>query len=156
MRPTQIRTAKNIAPEIGYYDTLGTMLWLMVNSDYHRQWPLWSIKEDILPPLVLGQYRVYQNENGNPVGFVTWAWLDKVGKDTILNQSGALSLESWKAGESLMINDFVAPWGHARMIINDLRSGIFACNKGFAVRRKPDGSIRKLISGHGSKFNAGR
>ena len=134
---------------LGPYETLGMMGWLMSHADYHSRWPLWSLKDDMLPPLLNNQYRIYLDEERTPVGFVTWAWLNQVGKQKALEQSGCLALEDWNAGEDLMINDFVAPWGHARQMAKDLTQGLFANAQGFALRRNPDGSVRKMMLGHG-------
>lgn len=135
--------------ELGPYESLGMMAWLMSHADYHSRWPLWSFKDDILPPLLNSQYRIYLDEHNNPVGFVTWAWLNQTGKQKALMQSGCLALKDWNAGEHLMINDFVAPWGHARQMATDLRRGLFTKARGFALRRNPDGSVRKMMIGQG-------
>lgn len=126
------------------YDSLGMMAWLMTHAEYHRQWPLWSLDQDILPPLMLGQYKLYLDEEQNPVGFVTWAWLDDSGRDTVLEGKAVPGFKAWNAGEHLMVNDFVAPWGHAKFVTNDMRTVMFPNTKGFALRRNPDGSVRKL------------
>lgn len=135
-----------------YYDGLGMMLWLMSNSEYHKEWCLWSVDAEIIPPLLLGQHKIYLDEHSNPVGFVTWAWLSEIGKEKVLSQCGIFSLEEWNAGRHLMINDFISPWGHAKQMAKDLRVSTFYNIVGFAVRRYPDGEIRKLMKGRGHKL----
>lgn len=147
------KPSKGTPSELSYYDSIGMMLWLMSNADYHSQWPLYSLHRDIIPPSLLGQYKIYLDTSGNPVGLVTWAWLDFVGKEKVLKQCGSLPKEAWNSGDHLMVNDFVSPWGHARQIARDLRGGLFNSNSGFAIRRYPDGSIRKLMKGHGHQAN---
>ncbi|TGG90288.1 toxin-activating lysine-acyltransferase [Natronospirillum operosum] len=135
--------------QLSLYESLGMMMWLMNHADYHSTWPLWSLDQDILPPLMLGQYKLYLDEQQNPVGFVTWAWLDDAGRDIVLEGKAVPGFKAWNAGEYLMVNDFVAPWGHAKFIANDLRVIVFPNARGFALRRNADGSIRKTYLGHG-------
>ncbi|TGG89371.1 toxin-activating lysine-acyltransferase, partial [Natronospirillum operosum] len=115
-------------------------------------WPLWSLDQDILPPLMLGQYKLYLDEQQNPVGFVTWAWLDEQGKQKMLDDEGPLKNEEWDAGTNAMVNDFVAPWGHAKQIVGDLKRNVFRDRKVFSIGRASDGRIRKIYHWRGVEY----
>lgn len=93
---------------------------------------------------MLSQFKIYLDEQNNPVGFVTWAWLDNAARDIVLEGNAVPGFDAWNAGSHLMLNDFVAPWGHATYMTNDMRTVVFPDKKGFALRRNQDGSVRKL------------
>ena len=137
--------------QIGPYESLGMMVWMMSHAEYHSQWPLWSLENDILPPLLHGQYKLYLDEQQNPIGFVTWAWLTEKAREIVLTGEAVHDFEAWSAGSNLLLNDFIAPWGHAKLIIEQIRSFVFPDQKCFGLRRNPDGSIRKVYLGHGHK-----
>ena len=80
---------------IGFHEALGTMMWLMKHADYHSQWPLWSVDQDVVPALLHGQYKLYFDEYHNPVGFASWAWLDKESKQQVLANEIPLQVEQW-------------------------------------------------------------
>ena len=47
-------------------------------------------------------------------------------------------LEDWKSGDNGWIIDFIAPFGHAKQIIKDLRNNIFKGKQGKALRFNKD------------------
>ena len=137
---------------INYHEALGMMMWLMKHADYHSQWPLWSVDTDIVPALIHGQSKIYFDQSQNPVGFATWAWLDDESKERMLRTGKALTIHQWNNGSNLMFGDFVAPWGHAKFILNDLRSNVFPDQCAFSLGRHPDGSIRKVYYWKGIEY----
>jgi len=140
------------ASGITYHEALGTMMWLMNHADYHSNWPLWSVEADIVPALMHGQSKLYFEDNGNPVGFATWAWLTDKAKAQVLENTIPLEVDQWSDGEHLMFADFVAPWGHSRHIFNNLRGKVFPKYRAFSLGRNPDGSIRKIYYWKGTQF----
>ena len=144
--------SSSISPNIEYHEALGMMMWLMKHADYHGQWPLWSVDKDVVPALLHGQSKIYFDENGGPIGFVNWAWLNDDSKKKILNNESSLKLSQWNSGDFLMIADFVAPWGHAKIILNDLRRNVFPKTRAFSLGRNKDGSVRKIYFWKGFEF----
>jgi cytolysin-activating lysine-acyltransferase len=142
------QTCHNIA----YHDALGMVMWLMSHADYHSQWPLWSVDTDVIPALMQGQSKIYFDEQHNPVGFATWAWLNDSAEAQVIDTSESLRFEQWKSGEHLMFADFVAPWGHSRAILSDLRGHVFPTHRAFSLGRHTDGSIRKIYYWKGTQF----
>ena len=104
------------------------------------------------PALLHGQSKLYFDEHQNPVGFATWAWLDEEAKEQVLANTTPLNANQWKNGDNLMFADFVAPWGHSREILNDLRDQVFPDYRAFSLGRHPDGSIRKIYYWKGAQF----
>lgn len=126
------------------HSRLGAMLWLMQYAPYHSQWALHDLEVDILPPMALGQYRLYHTPEGEPFGFVTWAYVSEEVKDILVERKRPMQWSDWTSGELLMFNDFVAPFGHGRWMVNELRSTLFANSVAFSLRRSQEGGVRKI------------
>ncbi|MDJ0511434.1 MAG: toxin-activating lysine-acyltransferase [Crocosphaera sp.] len=121
---------------------MGCIIHLMINSPLHRQYQIMSLAERFIPSLIHNQFRYYEIK-GNPIGFVNWAWLtDEVEKKFITGQY-VLPFEEWQGGPNLWFPEFLAPFGHARFIVKDLRSHILP--KGTpakSLRVRADGTLR--------------
>lgn len=148
----QPSTEPTTPKSVRYHEALGMMMWLMKHANYHSQWPLWSIETDIVPALMHGQSKLYFDDQQNPVGFVTWAWLDDDAKSQVLENIYPLTFDQWKSGSHPMAADFVAPWGHSRLITKDLKFNVFPEHKVFSIGRNPDGSIRKIYHWKGRQY----
>lgn len=149
MIPTPSQPTTNT---ISYYEALGMMMWLMKHADYHSQWPLWNVEADILPALLHGQVKLYFDDEQNPVGFVTWAWLDDASQEQALLDEEPLEFDQWNCGEQLLFVDFVAPWEHTKNIMIDLRTNVFQEDQAISLSRNPNGTIRKVYCWKGVSF----
>lgn len=127
-----------------YYKHLGMAIALMEQSPYHSTWPLYDVEIELVPPLLKDQFRFYFDEHDNPVAFVTWSAISEAVKDKLVNQQGQMAWEDWDSGDMLLFNDFVAPYGHTRLILKDLRSLEWSHDMAFSLRRNMDGSIAKV------------
>lgn len=132
-------------------ESLGAMIFLMSKSDYHQDWPLHYINEDLLPAVHYKQFKIYFGESGEPNGFVTWAWINDDFKNKLTSDGNAITGEQWNSGENLYIADFVAPFGNAREMIRDLRNNEFSSEKAFGLRRSKDGHVKKICYWRGCK-----
>lgn len=133
------------------HSALGVMAWLMKHSEYHRNWDLRAVNIDIVPPIVLGQYRIYCSAQSEPVGFVTWAYVGEEVKSALVANLRPMTWSDWNSGDLLLFNDFVAPFGHGREIVDDLRSNLFADHSGFSLRRNALGGVRKVNRWEGKR-----
>lgn len=131
------------------HSALGAMAWLMQHADYHRRWSLHAVNVDIVPAIVLGQYRIYHTPEGEPIGFVTWAYVSEDVKDTLIHRRRPMTQADWRSGDLLMFNDFVAPFGHGRWIVNELRSTLFVNSTAFSLKRGVDGAVLKVFRWQG-------
>jgi cytolysin-activating lysine-acyltransferase len=52
--------------------------------------------------------------------------------------------DDWNSGDLLLFNDFVAPFGHTREILKDLRNLEWPHKTAFSLRRAQDGSVKKV------------
>lgn len=54
---------------------IGELVWLMTQSPIHRELALKELELLLMPAVVLGQYKVFKNEQGSPIGAALWAYL---------------------------------------------------------------------------------
>ena len=102
---------------------LGSIVCLMQNSPLHRQYSIADLEERFIPSLLHNQFRYYEI-NGTPIGFVNWAWLDEETEEKYTTGEYELTLDEWVGGSSLWFPEFVAPYGHARKMVADLRTNV--------------------------------
>ncbi|MDY6902766.1 MAG: toxin-activating lysine-acyltransferase [Cyanobacteriota bacterium] len=117
---------------------IGSITHLMMSSKLHSQYQISDITERFIPSLIHDQFRYYEI-NGNPIGFVNWAWLSDEAEAKYSTEY-ELQLPEWSDGDNLWFLEFIAPFGHANLIIKDLRNSIFS--KGMqakSLRIKNDG-----------------
>ena len=138
----------NTQESSGYYTAVGEALYLSRESKYHSSWTLSDFEDNFLMPLLLDQYHVYKR-NKDPIGIVTWAWIDDPTKDAILKDQRYLLDNEWSNGENLLISDFIAPYGDAIEIANDLKNNLFRNQIFFSLGRDQHGSIRKIYQWKG-------
>jgi cytolysin-activating lysine-acyltransferase len=123
---------------------LGGISMLMLNSPLHRQYNILDIETRFVPSLIHNQFRYYEIA-GRPVGFVNWAWLSDEVEQKFMTAKYELTHDEWKSGDRLWFPEFVAPFGHARYIIKDLRTNVLP--KGTpakSFRINPDGSLDSI------------
>ena len=123
---------------------IGSITHLMISSPLHRKYRISSLPERFIPSLIHNQFRYYEID-GNPIGFVNWAWLTDEFEEKFMTTKYVLNLEEWQGGNNLWFPEFIAPFGHARLIIQDLRRNIFPKGtpaKSFKIN--PDGSFKSL------------
>ncbi|MEZ5692023.1 MAG: toxin-activating lysine-acyltransferase [Rickettsiales bacterium] len=123
---------------------LGDILTLMTASSAHADYKIKHFSEVVLPPVQLNQYRIYHDASNRPVGFVSWAKFSKEVEDKFLNESKPLTLEEWASGDIIYIMEFIAPFGHAKRIISDLKKH-YPNHKAHAVRFNPATNCKKLM-----------
>lgn len=132
---------------------LGEIVLLCAEARPYRRWSISDCERFFLPPLRLGQHRLYV-ERERVVGLVTWAWIDEACKARLIHEGLDLFPDDWVVGKHLYFAEFVAPFGHARMIIDDLTDGVFPRERAFSVRRRPDNSVYKVCHWVGRELRA--
>jgi cytolysin-activating lysine-acyltransferase len=129
---------------------LGEMLWLYSMSEIHRKWPISAMHQWLLPALMHKQYRIY-HQGKKPVGFVTWAYLSKEIEEAYVRSPGTLQPKDWNSGDRGWMLDFIAPFGDAFRIGEDLKSTVFADKMGRYLRVKKGSDTMKISYLHGVK-----
>ena len=123
---------------------IGSITHLMMSSTLHRKYNISDIAERFVPALIHNQFRYYEI-NGSPIGFVNWAWLTDELEQKFMTGQYVLNLDEWQGGSNLWFPEFIAPFGHARLIVKDLRTNILPKGtpaKSFRIR--PDGSLKSI------------
>ena len=136
-------------PAISNATILGEVVWLLSYSQLHRDWPIGSIQQWIVPALLHNQFRIYRRA-GKPKGFVSWAWMSKSVEEAYVLDTSSLRPVDWKSGERFWIIDFVAPFGDAKDIARDLKHKVFPDGVGRYLRIKPGSDTMHIRYIHGA------
>lgn len=124
---------------------LGDVLTLMTASDAHQGYKVKHFPAVVLCPLQLNQFRIYHDADKRPVGFVSWACFSKKVEERFLNGNPTLSLEDWYSGDIIYFMEFIAPFGHIKQMVKDLREH-FRGKTTHAVRFDGDRLENKQVS----------
>jgi cytolysin-activating lysine-acyltransferase len=117
---------------------IGEIVGLFLASPLHRRLYLKEVGANILPPLNLNQFRVYR-KGAQCVGYVSWAYLTEEIEARYRTGNYGLLPEDWNAGDRRWFIDFVAPFGHTKMMVRELRTKIFPNEKFRSFRVRVDG-----------------
>lgn len=105
---------------------LGEIVFLMGSCDNSKKYPVSFIINYLLPSIHLNQYRIYRTVKENkPIGFACWAFVSDQVEEQMIKNDINLTIEERKSGENLYILYFIAPFGHAKKISQDLKNNIF-------------------------------
>lgn len=115
---------KNVLGKTDFAKYLGTAAWLCSMSVEHRNKPFSTIESDLLPPLLLKQFRVV-NDQSLPIAFLTWARASSEVRQKIESKQ-ELFLTDWSSGEQIVVVDCIAPHGHKQQIINEFLESVGA------------------------------
>lgn len=94
---------------------------LMSHSDLHSEWTALDVYHWIMPPVALGQYVLFK-EAGRPVAMATWAFVDDEVHRVLRSNERPLHPAEWQGGKNIWVMDLIAPFGHARRIVRELRN----------------------------------
>lgn len=103
----------------------GAAVWLWMHSPLHRDAPLHTLPDLLLPVIKHRQY-VVATEQGRPVFFMSQAWLSPEAEARYLTQPAILMPQSdWNSGDRMWVCDWVAPFGHTPDMSRLVRQDIF-------------------------------
>lgn len=141
--PSEV-TGEGEPRRIGLLESLGAMTALALQSPLHSGWRVADLGRHLLPALRSGQSKVYFVD-GEPRAFVTWALVDAEGDAALRRHGRTPAPDRWTCGDHLWFIDVVAPFGGGRSLIRDLQRNHFAhVARAYAVRRNPDGSLKRI------------
>ena len=134
---------------------IGKVFWLFNFSNVHKQYTAEMILRRVLPSLINNQY-LYCEQNGYPIGFCNWAFLDDETLASTTNPRYTLKWDEWKNGDNLFFPELIAPFGHCRQIVAKLKE-IFKGKTGVGlhVKMNSKGLERRFKSSfyHAKEFN---
>ncbi|NFV78774.1 toxin-activating lysine-acyltransferase [Magnetospirillum aberrantis] len=109
------------------FTTLGAVAWLMGRSPAHRHLFMADLDWLVLPPLQLGQARLYHRDN-QPIAYVSWGFLSEEVEARLLAGTPRLKPTDWKSGDRPWVIETVAPFAQASAleeIVADLTKTVF-------------------------------
>ncbi len=128
------------------YETIGQLTSLLAHSEMHRHFTVVDIADILMPPIILDQYRIYTTENGTAIGFVCWGMLSSAAEHKLVRSRDVLDFPDWRSGQQPFVTDFIAQFGHAAVIVKDLKKHIFPDHIVKALRYDSPGNPRPTIS----------
>lgn len=106
-------------------EMLGSLCWLLLHSNFHRDMPLYGLGSMLLPAIARQQFLLLL-EAGRPVAYLTWAHFDADAETRFLSQHPVhMPAADWQSGDRLWLLDFVAPFGHSARLGRLLRDRVF-------------------------------
>lgn len=119
-------------------ETVGTVGLLMTVSPAHQHRHVHSLWTRVLPPARAGQYRVWVDSEGEPVGFVSWAFLREEAIARMREAPYDLLADDWIGGETAVVQDVVGPVAES-VLLRLLKEQLFADRPLFVVERDTEG-----------------
>ena len=116
---------KPAAPAPDKAGVLGHAVWLMTQSPQHRHLLLSDLEWMLIPPVALGQFRLWR-EGTIPSGFATWAYLNEEVEARLKAGPLRLAPAEWKCGDRLTLMMLLTPFGGAEAAMKDLKEVLFA------------------------------
>ena len=71
---------KNVAqegPTRTFGGVIGDAVWLMSQSQGHKYLSLADLEWALIPPVILGQYKLFRDDGKKPIGLALWAYLSE-------------------------------------------------------------------------------
>jgi cytolysin-activating lysine-acyltransferase len=97
------------------------VLLLCQYSSLHASYPVAMLDRRIDPSLPLQQFLYYTDREGMPVAFCNWVWLNASVLEDVLATGRDLEPAEFKCGDLPFFYEFLAPFGHCRAVVRDLR-----------------------------------
>jgi len=99
----------------------GAVLLLSRQSEIHARYRVTQLFDRIWPSLIRGHYCLYTKADGRPIGFCNWMLVSQDVLDEYLTTNRPLKAKDWDSGDIPFYPEMIAPEGHLRRIISDLR-----------------------------------
>ncbi|NSX56903.1 toxin-activating lysine-acyltransferase [Parasulfitobacter algicola] len=97
---------------------LGLASWLMSMSKAHRDLPISTLDERILPAILLKQFKLIKKET-MPVAFLSWAMVSDEVKERMSKPDARIDLTEWRSGDNLILVECISPFAPAEKIKKD-------------------------------------
>lgn len=102
---------------------MGQVCTLMAVSPGHKHLALADLEWLVMPAISSRQFRLFR-ANGQPIGFISWAFLDDEAELRLRRPRPYLRPADWRSGPKCWLVDIVAPFGHAEAILTELRERV--------------------------------
>lgn len=143
-------------PATQFFTLYGEVLYLLFHAPLQRLYSVADIEKRIIQPMDLDQFRIYRAERG-PVALITWAFIDDELHARMRDGQIDLAPHEWNCGPHLWFIEFIAPFGQARLAVDDLCANIFPDQVGWSYKvtgRKERPFILKKYVGRNRRAGA--
>lgn len=134
-------------------EVLGATVWLWMHSPMHRDAPLHALPTLLLPIIKRGQY-VLVAEQGRPVFFLSWAWLNLESEGRYLTRPAIeMREEDWASGDRMWCIDWIAPFGHTAAMSALMRRDYFPDRCVRALYHRGEKLGKRVVLLHGNQVS---
>ena len=133
------------SPNPDFYHRLGLACAAMMRSSEYCQYPTACLALWIEPAILLGQIHFFYDLGGNLIGYMTWALLAEDTEERLIHDPRVLfHLSEWNEGERLWIMDLVLIDGSVRESLKEACSLFPNFRSAKSLRRRKDGTVRRV------------
>jgi len=132
---------------------LAPVLQLVSQSAVHKNRHPTQLARTIVPPMVLGQFRLVTTD-AVPVAYISWAFLTDEAANGFKTRTRLLQPTDWNAGDNLWFVDLIAPGGIPRGLRAHLRSLFPKHTRAQWTRTFGTGSVQKIGEINHGNFQA--
>lgn len=138
------------------FDIFGRMVALSSIEPPHCTFSALDLSRLYLPAIRLGQYYFLQSETDDgceyDCAFITWAYMSEETIEKFFGRRGPLMPSEWQNGETMVIVDFVAPFGHATSFANFLRREVFVDDIAYSTRYRHKRLPPRIVEHRGVNY----
>jgi cytolysin-activating lysine-acyltransferase len=102
-----------------YQSDLEKVFYIMSQCAKFKDMRLGGIQRLILPPMRLGQYRIY-NDKEVPLGYASWALLSDELSEGYKNNTYNMQAQDWDSGNNLWLINILCPRGGGSVALRRL------------------------------------
>lgn len=117
--------SKERVARVQQHRLLGAAVRLAQHSEIHRQYPLGFFASRFGSAIKHNRFRCLENERGELLAFCAWTYISTDTLDLVLTLGHDPQPDEWCEDGVLFFKEFIAPFGHAKLLISDLRRNVF-------------------------------
>jgi cytolysin-activating lysine-acyltransferase len=102
-----------------YQSDLEKVFYIMSQCTRFKDMRLSGIQRLILPPMRLGQYRIYSDKEV-PMGYASWALLSNELSEGYKNNTYKIQAQDWNSGNNLWLINVLCPRGGGSVVLRRL------------------------------------
>lgn len=140
--------SKTTALQKQFFTAIGYVSHIMSKSKYYGNYSLGDVFALVHEPIVLGQILFYFNQDGEPVGFMSWAMVSAdIEKRLIANPDSVLSDNEWNSGDIMWVTGFCVSPEYFREFFAVVKDHKFHDARVIrSIRRDAHGQLRKVTT----------